>query len=73
MRAPLIFIALAASIVLGVQKFWNERTQSHPPGILVPDIPVQKELTETTQFMRFDHRIVARADRAGHRALALSL
>lgn len=62
MRSALIFIAFAISIVLGVSKFWSERTQSHPAGVTAPDIPWQKDLAETKEFSRFDYRIVARAE-----------
>jgi hypothetical protein len=62
MRSALIFVAFAVSVVLGITKFWSERTQAHPPGITAPDIPWQKNLESTLEFARFDHRIVARAE-----------
>lgn len=62
MRAAVIFIAFAASLLLGAIKFWNERTQSHPPGVTAPDTPWQRNLAQTKAFTRFDFQIVARAE-----------
>jgi hypothetical protein len=62
MRSAVIFIALAVSIVLGIHKFWGEREQSQRPGVTAPDVPWQKNLAQTMEFSRFDHRLVARAE-----------
>jgi hypothetical protein len=56
------FLVCIVAAGAGVWKAWSERTQSHPPGIVAPDTPYQKNLTKPVELTRGEHRLVGRAE-----------
>lgn len=40
-------LALFLILVIGGFQSWSEREESHPPGILVSELPQQKEFSQT--------------------------
>jgi hypothetical protein len=56
------FFVCVVAAGMGVWKAWGERTQSHPPGIVEPDVPYQKNLTNPVELVRGEYRLVGRAE-----------
>lgn len=61
MRA-LIFPACIVAVVIGAWNLWQERTQSHPPGVLVQHAPHQRVIASPLELSREKYRLVARAE-----------
>jgi len=58
----LIMLACAVAVAVGGWNLWNERTQSHPPGILAPAAPFQKNFARPIDLPRSGYRLEARAE-----------
>lgn len=57
-----IFLLCVVAAAAGVWKGWTLRTESHPPGVLAPNVPYQNNLAKPIEMTREGFRLVARAE-----------
>ena len=58
-----VFIAISVAVALwfGVDD-WRQRSIEHPPGVLAPDIPEQRDLPSATPLVHAGYTLTPRAE-----------